>query len=175
MTSSARHILAALAACAAALVLGACTERQSQAQYQEELAAANEIRVLVIGRVDGRELTTPEDFVEAQEQVRAAVEELDQAAPPAEVERGHQRMLEGMDGLVTVLERFEACAAEVSGQDARAVETYLEECRRRIEPEVYEEVRLDMREADDIFAASGYDVPGRSTDEQVDTSAGEGG
>lgn len=161
----------ALLACACAcLVLAGCTARQSREQYEERLEHALKTREGVVQALDSKEIDSADEYKEASTQVVAAMDELDADPPPSDVAAAHDSMIRAMDGLATLLDRLGRCEAlgAVSEQDRRV-------CRKSIDQGVYDEIRNDFHEANTIYLAEGFSLPGLGGEDGAggDDSLGE--
>ena len=158
---------------ATGLVLGGCTARQSQDQYEERLEQALVVRQGVSEQLDQDSLDDPEAFDFAGREVRGALDDLDADPPPRNLQGAHDRMVEGLEGMVVLLDRMGQChgAAQASAGDRRV-------CRQAIRQDFFDEIRNDFDEANTIYQAEGLALPGLGGDEGAGGSPGgdpEGG
>lgn len=151
-----------------ALLLGGCTARQSQDQYESRLEQALSIREDVSTKLDERGYADAPAYDIAAQQVLSSVEELDADPPPRNLQHAHESMVSGMEGLAALLDRLGRCEAlaRASDQDRRA-------CRQSIDQDVFDAIRNDFDEANTIYREEGLSLPGLGGDEDAEDSLGE--
>jgi hypothetical protein len=151
------RLLGLAAAPAVALLLTApgCTARQSEAQYEERLAAALEVRTEAARGLEQSSYTTAAQWRGAADRVSDAAIELDADPPPRRAEAAHDRFLSGMEALAGLLSRRGRCAGLQLRQPKDAAA-----CLRGIDQSAYDTVRNDFAEADSIYREIGFALPG---------------
>lgn len=150
-----RTTAVAMTLLATAVLGAACTARQSDDQYGERLEVAIATREDVRSRVSSDALTSAADLRSAGRDLDEVADDLDVDPPPQAVEQGHERMLDGMEALRVLVQRLATC---VSG--GAPVGRTVRMCRNRIDQSVFDDIENDFAEADTIFAAEGFEVPG---------------
>lgn len=153
---------------ALSLVLGGCTARQSQDQYEERLDQALTVRQGVAQQLDQHSYGDAQAYDAASQEVLSSLDELDADPPPRNLQDAHESMVSGMEGLATLLDRLGRCEelADASSQDRRA-------CRQSIGQDVYDAIRNDFDEANTIYREEGLALPGLGGDEGAGDSLGE--
>jgi hypothetical protein len=166
--ASAMLVAPSLVLVALSLVLGGCTARQSQDQYEERLEQALAVRHDVAQKMDQQSFADAKDYQLASEQVLGSLDELDADPPPRNLQDAHDSMVSGMEGLATLLDRLGRCEAlaQASQQDRRA-------CRQSIGQDVYDAIRNDFDEANTIYREEGLSLPGLGGEEGAEDSLGE--
>lgn len=150
------------------LVLGGCTARQSQDQYEGRLEQALKVRQETSQKLEQRAFADAAAYELASQDVLAALDELDADPPPRNLEHAHQSMISGLEGLSALLDKLGRCEAllQASAQDRRA-------CRQSISQDVYDTIRNDFAEANTIYREEGLALPGLGSDEGAGDSLGE--
>jgi hypothetical protein len=150
------------------LVLGGCTARQSQDQYEGRLEQAIQVRQNVAAELDKNGYADANAYDLAAQEVLSSLDELDADPPPRNLQDAHDSMVSGMEGLSTLLDRLGRCEAlrEASEQDRRV-------CRQSIGQDVYDAIRNDFDEANTIYREEGLSLPGLGSDEGAEDSLGE--
>ncbi len=149
-------------------MLGGCTARQSQDQYEGRLEQALEVRHDVAQKLDQRAYANAAAYQVASQSVMTSLDELDADPPPRNLQEAHESMVSGMEGLSTLLAKLGRCEAlaQASEQDRRA-------CRQSIGQDVYDAIRNDFDEANTIYRKEGLSLPGLGGDENAEDSLGE--
>lgn len=153
---------------ALSLVLGGCTARQSQDQYETRLEQALKTREDTAQMLEKRGFADAAAYDLAAQDVIAALDELDADAPPRNLEGAHESMVSGLEGLSALLDRLGRCEAlaAASAQDRRA-------CRQSISQDVYDAIRNDFAEANTIYLEEGLALPGLGGKDGAEDSLGE--
>lgn len=151
-------------------MLAGCTARQSQDQYEERLEQAIAVRQNVSSQLESQQLGDAKAYEQASGEVLSALDELDADPPPRNLQDAHESMVNGMEGLATLLDRLGRCEslAQASEQDRRA-------CRQSIGQDVYDEIRNDFDEANTIYREEGLSLPGLGGNEGAEDDLGGGG
>ncbi len=153
---------------ASSFVLGGCTARQSQDQYEGRLEHALQVRADTAQKLEQHGFADAAAYDLAAQDVVAALDELDADPPPRNLVDAHESMVSGLEGLAALLDRLGRCEslAQASAQDRRA-------CRQSISQDVYDAIRNDFAEANTIYREEGLALPGLGGDEDAEDSLGE--
>lgn len=135
----------------AAVAAGACAERQSEDQYQQNLTKLYAERQQVLRELPEQHDADVAFFADAQKRISTAASDLAAIQPPKHVQQAHDRHVEGLRGLSRLLGQLADCARleQASPGGGRT-------CREQIDQADLDEVRNDLDEADTIYREQGF-------------------
>jgi hypothetical protein len=147
-----------------------CAPRQDPSEYEDRLDKALTVRNTAVEQLDGSKLQDEAQYRTLRDQVQGALDELDSEPPPKDYSKGHELMVDGLDGLAVLLGKLGRCEAlnKSSLQDARA-------CRQSIGQDVFDTLRNNFAESDAIYRQEGLSLPALGGDEDDQTDTGGGG
>lgn len=135
------------------IVCAGCTERRSDAQYQQQLTRSERLVAASIPAIHEHDIADVDWYEQQRTAIRDTQDALTAIAPPRRIEHAHRTYLRGLTGLARVMNALADCAQAERQQQGSG-----SRCREMITVRELDDVTNDLDEGRAVFADAGFRV-----------------